>query len=64
MPGLVLSARNMMVNQICQACPHGLYVLVGGEGWSITMNMIISHGKKKISNKSKTECDNAGGKKA
>lgn len=36
MPGLVLSARNMMVNQICQTCPHGLYILVGGEGWSIT----------------------------
>lgn len=64
MPGLVLSARNMMVNQICQACPHGLYILVGGEGWSITHEYDNIYGKKKISNKSKTECDNAGGKKA
>ena len=33
MTGLALNARNIMVNQIC---PHGLYILVGGRGWSLT----------------------------
>lgn len=47
MAGLVLSARNMMVKQVCQTCPHRLYIVVEGEKNLTKEYGIISQKKKK-----------------